>query len=617
MMSTLSRSRFLHAALTFGAAALFVACGSGTEPKRRDNVPATITSTTTGALTGVVGTQLNTTLSVVVKNAAGQGADSALVTFAVTSGGGSVSNTTVRTDTTGVAQTTWTLGGTVGAQTVTATVGALTPVTFTATATVSAQTAIAKVAGDNQTAVAGANVAVAPSVKVTDKFGNPVPNVLVTFAASTGGSITGAQPSTDANGVATVGSWRLAGTAGANTLTATAGGITTPVTFAATGTIGPVSRVTITSPQIPQLQIGQTSTITVAVFDANNNPIVNPTVTFSSDNAAIASVNNAGVVTAVSGGTTTIRATSNGASDTRSVTVIGHAGVTVAAKLPVNGRPPRVVAAGTFAYAATGTGGSVTAVNVSTNTVAWTLNLGGTVTDIAVNAANTVVVATSTGAVAPMLYIISPSTQAVIDSVALRATPTRMVMNSAGTRAFVDENTFDLETIDVTARAVVSRTTLPGQIGFMKMAPGDSIYYALTTLGPIYEVTASTGVIRRQLTFPAPVVDFDISPDGKTMVSADNTTAVQLTRLFTGGLTGTLNFTGNISGVAFSPDFQQLWASSVDTEIAAPADPDVGFQTGVIGTKATGTLLTRITFLPNGSAAIVIDEGGINLVIFK
>ena len=60
-----------------------------------------------------------------------------------------------------------------------------------------------------------------------------------TFAvASGGGSITGASQSTNASGIATVGSWTLGTTAGTNTLTATftGSGLTgNPVTFTATG----------------------------------------------------------------------------------------------------------------------------------------------------------------------------------------------------------------------------------------------------------------------------------------------------------------------------------------------------------------------------------------------
>ena len=65
-------------------------------------------------------------------------------------------------------------------------------------------------AGDGQTAVAGSTVALDPSVKVTDAGGNPVSGVVVTFAvASGGGSVTGASATTNASGIATVGSWRL------------------------------------------------------------------------------------------------------------------------------------------------------------------------------------------------------------------------------------------------------------------------------------------------------------------------------------------------------------------------------------------------------------------------
>ena len=88
------------------------------------------------AQTGVVGTAL--ALPLVVKTAAVDGVPVSGVTvnFAVASGGGSVTNTSVVSDANGLAQTKWTLGTSTGAQTVTASAGTLTnsPLTFTATA---------------------------------------------------------------------------------------------------------------------------------------------------------------------------------------------------------------------------------------------------------------------------------------------------------------------------------------------------------------------------------------------------------------------------------------------------------------------------------------------------
>ncbi len=101
-------------------------------------------------------------------------------------------------------------------------------------------TRIALNAGDGQSASAGTAVAVAPSVVFKDAKGRVVPGVSVTFAvASGGGSVTGAAATSDASGVATVGSWRLGAVAGANSLTATSAGLSgSPVTFTATGDAG-------------------------------------------------------------------------------------------------------------------------------------------------------------------------------------------------------------------------------------------------------------------------------------------------------------------------------------------------------------------------------------------
>ena len=93
-------------------------------------------------------------------------------------------------------------------------------------------------AGNGAVAAPGATVPTAPSVEVLDECGNGVSGVPVTFATVPGvGSITGASATTNASGVATLGSWPLA--AGPNVVSATLGGAGTasiaPVIFSATG----------------------------------------------------------------------------------------------------------------------------------------------------------------------------------------------------------------------------------------------------------------------------------------------------------------------------------------------------------------------------------------------
>ncbi|MFA6245200.1 MAG: Ig-like domain-containing protein [Candidatus Hydrogenedentales bacterium] len=99
---------------------------------------------------------------------------------------------------------------------------------------------LSKNAGDNQTALAGEAVATPPSVTAHDAFGNPIPNLAITFAVTSGGgSVTGANATTNASGIATVGSWTLGGSPAENTLTASGPGLTgSPQQFTATALAG-------------------------------------------------------------------------------------------------------------------------------------------------------------------------------------------------------------------------------------------------------------------------------------------------------------------------------------------------------------------------------------------
>lgn len=620
---TSSRFRLVRTRLALVAGVVFAAaCGGSSEPKipPKDLVPATITSDVSGTMTGVVGTTLATPLSVTVTNKAGEPLDTVLVTFAVVSGGGTVASPTVRT-TAGKASTTWTLGPTVGSQTVTATVGTLAPVTFVATATVGAPAKITKLSVDPQTVTVGGTVASAPSVKVTDANNNPIPNLLVTFAvASGGGTITGGSPSTDANGVATATSWRVGNAPGANTVTAAASGIATPVTFTATGTVGTATKVTITSAAIPILNIGQTATITANAFDANNNQITSPTFSFTSSNTAVATVTAGGVVTAVGSGTATITVATGTGSATASVTVVGHAAVNPVANVHVDGRPRHIATAGNTAYVSTSGSGTVVAIDVASNAVAWIDTIGTPVIDVAVNSSNTTVVAAGQGgADGPQLYIINPATHKVVDSVALAANPLFVTMNAAGTRAYVNESDFGLQIIDVPGRAVASRTIIPGTPTVTRLAKGDSLLYVETRLGTLYEVSAAAGTVRRSFSTTNTVVDLDISPDGKTAVVADGSQNLQVIRLAPGGLTGPVDFgpTSAVTGVGFSPDGKQLWLAMNGIVEAILEDAGTFDPTLIAGRVTLAASFSKMGFLPNGSATLIFDEGSFNLVIFK
>jgi hypothetical protein len=147
---------------------------------------------------------------------------------------------TVNTDFNGVATfPDLEITGTVGNHTLNFTSSGLTGATSSTISLVAGDPAsIVAQAGDNQSATVDQDVAVTPTVLVTDVSGNPVKDVAVDFAVeSGGGSVAGQHPKTDPNGLAAVSRWTLGITAGTNTLSATSSGLTgSPVIFTATGT---------------------------------------------------------------------------------------------------------------------------------------------------------------------------------------------------------------------------------------------------------------------------------------------------------------------------------------------------------------------------------------------
>lgn len=326
----------------------------------------------------------------------------------------------------------------VGAKSVSAVLGGSLVVDSTATVTFTAgaPASVVALAGDGQSALAGANVTVAPAVLVRDALGTPVPNIQVTFAiGSGGGAIVGsATVLTDANGASRPTAWTLGGSPGANTLTATVtgGGITgNPVTFTATALIGPPSAArsgTSASPGNVTISNGSLlSTVTVRVRDANGNAIQGATVTLGatgSGNALTqpAAVTDAsgiatGTISSTVAGVKVVTATVNGSVvvDTTSSVTFAQGPPTAVALLEGDAQTARIntalptvpavrvlgagglpVSGAQVTFAVTGGGGSVQAPVVVTSDAAGEARPGGWV--LGVTAGVNALSATVTGA---------------------------------------------------------------------------------------------------------------------------------------------------------------------------------------------------------------------------
>lgn len=186
-----------------------------------------------GNQSATVGTVLPVALVVEVQDRFGNGVPGLSVRF-VPSAGGTVERTDAVTDSLGRASPgRWTLGTTAGVQTLLVQ-GEGFASTVMATARPDAPTSLTLEAGDGQSAPAGLPVDVAPTVRVRDRYGNGVPNVVVTFRPDSGRV---AQPTalTDDQGRASAGVWSLGPNTGVQTVVAEATGLGS-VRFTATAT---------------------------------------------------------------------------------------------------------------------------------------------------------------------------------------------------------------------------------------------------------------------------------------------------------------------------------------------------------------------------------------------
>lgn len=224
---------------------------------------------------GQVGSQLGQPLVVQVTDRFSNPIAGVTVNWTVT-GGGSVSAAATVTGADGTTSVTRTLGTTAGTQTTVATSEGLagSPVTFTSEATAGSAARVDKLAGDNQSALAGTELPNALVVQVLDAQGNSVVGRAVTWVIGAGGgSVTPSNTNTDAQGKAST-RWTLGSSVTTNTVNAVVSGVGT-ATFTAEATAGSVSASRSTASASPRtITAGaSTSTITVRVRDANGTAV--------------------------------------------------------------------------------------------------------------------------------------------------------------------------------------------------------------------------------------------------------------------------------------------------------------------------------------------------------
>lgn len=167
----------------------------------------------------VVGTSIPARVRVSLN---GNAVSGAVVTWTPAARSGTVTPATSTTDSTGYATTTWVIGDSVGTQTLVAAITGAS-VNLLAQASAGPATTLTKVTADSSAVVPGASLLL--TVRTTDRFGNTVSGIAVTWTSSDG-ELSVSSTTTGPSGQAEV-AFTTPSTSGTSTVTASVAGFGT------------------------------------------------------------------------------------------------------------------------------------------------------------------------------------------------------------------------------------------------------------------------------------------------------------------------------------------------------------------------------------------------------
>ncbi len=559
--------RLLMLAMGVGLAGGF-GCGETTvnTPLRADRVESTASTDLNGPAGGV----LPDPVSVQVFGSDNQPLPGAAVTFAA-SGGGTADPANATTDGDGFAATRWTLGTTAGQNQLSASAGEGATTTVSATVTAAQAATVDVSAGDNQIAPAGSAVPTPPSVQVADAFGNLAADVGVTFSVlSAGGSVTGGAATTNAQGIATVGSWILGSRVGTQTLVAQVGegGVANnPIVFKATATAPVGAEMTISAGNNQQARVGQLVQVppTIVVRDASGSGVPGAVVTFavaSGGGGVVGArqIADADGIATVGGwflgpfpGTNTLTASSDGLDDVTftatgtaelpvSMTAVSQTTQTAPRGTAVPD-PPSVIVRGALGtpvpgvvvtFAVTGGGGTVTGSPATTDndgvaTVgSWTLGPvvgANSLTATATGLPSVTFNATGTAGEPTDVVAVEGDNETAVQGSAVETPPTVWVTDAGGNPVSGVTVTFAVLQGGGTATGLAQTTDADGRASVGSWTLGSAAPNTLRA------TVTGTGIAGNPVTFTAQSatqIGITSAPAGPVALGADFTVSVQL-----------------------------------------------------------------------------------------
>ena len=367
----------------------------------------------------------------------------------------------------------------------------------------------------------------------------------------------------------------------------------------------------IVLPPSPLVSLGGVLQLAVEVVDAGGRPLANPAVGFTSADTAVASVSSTGLVAGRAVGDDSITVTSGAALTKVPVLVVTHPGGAAAGAPLVASRPFAVaISRNGIGYTGRQDVPFLQLTALPDTSFADSIRVGSSPMDIAFNSAGTTAyVANQSSAT---LGVIDVAGKTSVDSVAIPGgSPLRVVVAPDDQHVYVSTSLGVVTEVSTTTKAVTRQLTLGGAVNGLAFQPSGAILYATNTSGSVFEITIASGGVR-QVTPGGVLQDVAISLDGVEIYIANQTGELDVRDAASGARITTIPGAANAFGLEISPDGARLYATVPDSGAVRIIDRAARAVVGTI--PVTGTP-RRVAFDRLGTTALIPNESGwINVI---
>lgn len=437
---------------------------------------------------------------------------------------------------------------------------------------------ISIVSGNGQQAVAGNPLGAPIVVHVADASGRGVPGQLIEFDVMSGGGEIGFTPATDANGNAQA-LWTLGPSTGALQR------VTAKFLDPATGFAKePGVLFTATATPRPPFQIVQANGGFQSGIELQPLPVPLVARVVDSYGNAVPGVQVTFAVTSGGGSVTPTTATS-GVDGTASTTfTLGPAGTLQGVRasipgsatvftaisrpqpegeiVPLNGRPYALaVSSQDVVYVGRLDAASLARFNGSNRTIAASVNVGATPTELAFNPTGTT--AYVTNQFSHNVGVVNVATNTQTRTIPVTGDPFAIAVSSDGSRIYVTTNADKVYAINPATGVVTGELATGATANGLAVSPdGTKLYVSTRDGGSVMELDAASMTLLRTFNVGTRTQGVLVSPDGNELYVVGEVGVLQFWNLTTGTLTETLELNGNGGfGIAMSNDATKLYVT--------------------------------------------------------